>query len=281
MYAETGTKFYDEKRNLLYEMQEEGTLCVNGLLHPKDERCEYDIPLEYEGFKITAIGKEAFSNKKITKIIISDSVTKIGEGAFCGSRISEIYLPSSVRIIEDAAFSSCPNLMNINVSENNCFFQSVDGVLFNKALTQILKYPAGRKNERYKIPETVLDICDRAFGDCDYLTSIDIPDSVSYLGFGAFEDCDGLSSIFIPSSVRAIEYGAIDFCKNLESITVAEDNRFFCSVEGVLFDKSMSTLCMYPRGRKESSYTIPKGVKYLKASSLHCPNMIYLNIPLY
>ena len=125
----------------------------------------------------------------------------------------------------------------------------------------------------------MLDIWDRAFGDCGYLTSIDIPDSVSYLGFGAFEDCDGLSSIFIPSSVRAIEYGAIDFCKNLESITVAEDNRFFCSVDGVLFDKSGATLIKYPKGRKETHYTIPEAVIEINKEAFEdCKNLKKINI---
>ena len=51
---------------------------------------------------------------------------------------------------------------------------------------------------------SVTSIGDRAFQDCIYLTSIEIPNSVKTIGFGAFSFCTGLTSIEIPNNVTSI-----------------------------------------------------------------------------
>ena len=79
------------------------------------------------------------------------------------------------------------------------------------------------------IPETieyngaicsVTSIGDRAFYDCDYLTSITIPNSVTSIGDRAFERCSGFTSITIPNSVTSIGNYAFYWCYNLTSVTI-------------------------------------------------------------
>ena len=56
-----GTRFYDEIRNLQYEMEKPGKLNVKGPIQSKEDFHVYDIPMEFEGFSITSIEDEAFS----------------------------------------------------------------------------------------------------------------------------------------------------------------------------------------------------------------------------
>jgi len=68
------------------------------------------------------------------------------------------------------------------------------------------------------IPASVTSIGDRAFEDCNGLTSITIPSSVTSIGDRAFAGCNGLTSITIPSSVTSIGSAAFRNCNSLVDI---------------------------------------------------------------
>ena len=58
----------------------------------------------------------------------------------------------------------------------------------------------------------------RAFDDCDSLTSINIPNSVTSIGFEAFYGCSGLTNINIPAGVTNIGIKAFFNCTNLDIV---------------------------------------------------------------
>ena len=70
------------------------------------------------------------------------------------------------------------------------------------------------------IPNSVTYIGDQAFYGCSSLTSVTISDSVTRIGSDAFRDCSKLTSVTIPNSVTSIEDNAFRHCTNLESITI-------------------------------------------------------------
>lgn len=67
---------------------------------------------------------------------------------------------------------------------------------------------------------TVISIGNYAFSDCNDLTSISIPNSVTFIGDYAFYECSGLTSISIPNSVTSIDYNAFYGCDNLETVSL-------------------------------------------------------------
>ena len=66
----------------------------------------------------------------------------------------------------------------------------------------------------------VTGIGDWAFKSCNYLLSINIPNSVESIGIGAFSYCRGLTSINIHNGVTSIGNQAFDHCSSLSSIII-------------------------------------------------------------
>ena len=177
----------------------------------------------------------------IKSAVIRNGVTSIGIVAFSGCySLSEVSIPDSVTSIGDYAFT-CTSLTDITVDSNNPKYCSVDGVLFDKYKTRLIQYPTEKNASNYIIPDSTTFIGEHAFSNCDSLTEVTIPHSVTYIGDSAFEDCNSLTEVTIPDSVTYIGDRAFTYCLSLTDITVDNNNTHYCSVDGVLFDKSKTT----------------------------------------
>ena len=77
------------------------------------------------------------------------------------------------------------------------------GVKYSKDWKRLLKAPMSLSG-KYSIRKGVKVIGNLAFGDCKFLTNINIPNSVTTIGNSAFGGCRSLTSITIPSSVVTI-----------------------------------------------------------------------------
>jgi hypothetical protein len=124
--------------------------------------------------------------------------------------------------IGDWAFEFCRSLTSIDVAPNNENYASIDGVLFSKDKTILIKYPEGKDATSYTIPESVTTIGVDAFYGCSDLISVTIPDGVTSIGDAAFLECLSLTSVTIPESVTEIGDAAFADCGSLTSITLPE-----------------------------------------------------------
>lgn len=120
----------------------------------------------------------------------------IGASAFmdCGSLVS-INIPVAVSNIGDNAFYSTESLESINVEAGNSYYSSIDGVLFNKSKTELIKYPEARRGDVYAVPEGVRIIGEGAFANA-HISGIRIPGTVEVIDEYAFLGCDRLKTVY-------------------------------------------------------------------------------------
>ncbi len=174
--------------------------------------------------KVTRIGVYAFRGcSSLTSITFPDNITSIGNFAFFYCRgLTSVTIPDSVTSIGNSAFIGCSGLTAIDVGANNKNYASVNGVLFNKEKTSLIRYPQGKTTTSYIILDSVTSIDEYAFFGCTSLTSITIPDVVTSVGGYAFSSCTSLTSITIPDSATSIGEYAFKNCTSLASVTIPD-----------------------------------------------------------
>lgn len=239
------------------------------------------------GNTLKTIGQAAFSYcPRLTELIFPDSVEYIGSSAFSSSdNLQRVFLGALANIDENNTFNGTAGLQEIRVSENNELYQSVDGVLFSKNSERLIKYPSGKKATTYIIPQGTKIIGCNAFCENKNLIEVTLADTVEILESYAFyisnierfhlnegliriENCAFASTkieeIDIPKTVSFIDPNAFILCQYLEKIFVDKGNNYFESdLEGCLYSSNHEKLVSYPVAKKNASYRIPDGTKYI------------------
>ena len=240
---------------------------------------------------VTYISDDAFSGcKSLASITIPDSVTSIRSSAFGGcTSLSSITIPSSVTSIGSSAFGGCASLTTINVATGNQNYVSVNGVLYNKDKTTIMRYPAGKKEKNYRISDGVTCIDGDAFESCTSLTSIKIPDGVTSIGGSAFSGCTSLTSITIPDGVTSIRDSTFEGCTSLTNITIPDGVRSLgnwtfedCkSLTGITIPNSVDGIYagVFNGCSSLTSITIPDSVRTITGEAFEgCTSLTTINV---
>ncbi|MBR2341537.1 MAG: leucine-rich repeat protein [Clostridia bacterium] len=239
---------------------------------------------------VTSIGRNVFFDcGNLTGVTIPDGIASIGERAFwaCCS-LTRVTIPASVNYIGKYAFGYCG--ASFIVSENNKNYKSVNGNLYNKDCTTLIRYGPNKVSKDAYILKSVTAIDDCAFYARDSLTSVTMHEGVTRIGEYAFWGCGSLTSITIPNSVTSIEKGAFSACAGLTSITIPNGvttigGQAFESCSGltdVVIGDSVEMICdnafRYCRGLK--SVTIGANVKRIGASAFEeCLGLTSVFIP--
>ncbi|MDF2844375.1 MAG: Chitin binding protein [Herbinix sp.] len=161
---------------------------------------------------VTNIGNSSFAYmNNIEEITIPEGVVILGENTFNASSLKRINLPSSLIQIGDNSLSNLSYLEEINIDEGNTAFKSIDGILYNKDMTQLLLFPKENAKTTYTIPNTITTL---------YANFLN--------GNSPLIQSNNLTELIIPKNVTAIgkDYNsAIDFYSSSKDIKVTILNK--------------------------------------------------------
>ena len=194
---------------------------IYGLKKVKNvENASIIVPDTIDGIPVTKIiDKETdfYGFNNIASIKLGKNIKYIGTNA---------YSTDSNKVYGDNIFSGATSLAYIDVDKDNQTFVSVDGVLYNKDKTVIIKYPANKTKDvdhnthAYTILDTVELIYQKAFYCNKSIEIINIPDSVKVIDIESFSDCESLYTIRFGSSIKEIRALAFNNCSNLDTVVL-------------------------------------------------------------
>jgi uncharacterized membrane protein len=101
-------------------------------------------------------------------------------------------------------------------------------------------------------------------GDSNY-DKLDIKDGTRTIVDKAFNGLD-IGEVNVPASVEYIGAYALD-CPRLTAVNIDKENKNYASDNGVVYDKDMKWLKLYPQGKTDESYTVPDGVEIIAANA--------------
>ena len=223
-------------------------------------------------------------NKAGTSFTVPGDVTTISYSAFQSPvNLQTVNITETVTVL-NGAFSSCcgdyiNSLREINVSADNPNYSSIDGVLLNKAQTELLFYPDDAQRTSYVVPATVTRLRG-AFSGNHNLQTITLPNGLLSMETYEFEQAQRLQSIDIPASVNSL--GSYPFLgiTTLVAINVDPANANYKSIAGVLYSKDGTQLLEYPDGRSDVEFTIPAGVETATSQWVWGNNLLRtINVP--
>ena len=173
---------------------------------------------------------KVFPNCNATSVYVPDTIININLGAFDGCKnLTYIYIPALADIvlksggnavIERGFANDATNLKEIEVSNENTKFKSINGVLYNKGGTKLIKYPSNKADKIFTVPDTVTNIAAYSFMSSRNLSTIYFNDNVNAIGSFAFKNCDKLRTVSVPYRVRLVNLSAFSDCDSLESLII-------------------------------------------------------------
>lgn len=238
---------------------------------------------EYGGTKTNVVIPSTYDGKTVSQL--NDSFFESENGR---NKITSLTIPANMEIGGDRniqhngditwRFGNMLALESISITGEDEYYSTVDGVLFNKDQTKLKYYPNAKKDSIYTIPDTVEYIDWEAF----YTTNDD------YFSFKQEEllkrtSYPSLKCIKLSNNIEidVRDSNPFQYCSALTEIKVNDDNPHHAVVEGVLFNKDMTTLLAYPSAKADTSYNVPEGVRGIESCTAFpiCPTLTSISLP--
>lgn len=194
---------------------------------------------------VETIGRYAFAeNKNLKEVVLPESVSNFNYCAFMNCKnLESVNIPDGIEHLPDFLFSGCAKLKNLElpdsvkiICDNAVSITSADSLpagveylgkeLFAGCTEETVTLPENLKVLRgtfYKMQtlkqvefnESLKEIGEKTFQNCNGLTGFSVPDSVKILGNSAFQNCANLTKVYMSVNVTHIPFRAFMNCTSL------------------------------------------------------------------
>ncbi|MDD6981619.1 MAG: leucine-rich repeat protein [Clostridia bacterium] len=217
-------------------------------------------------------------DKAVTKVVfypiertgdytLPETVTEIGASVFQGrTALTGITIGKNVKTIGTSAFESCSKLAYVTFADNGTEDLTIGDNAFKSCsvLTTI------------NLPTRLKTIGAYAFQSCSKLASLTLPEGLTKIGESAFNGCRALTEVALPSTLEEIQLATKDTnsftkdkgscnvfrgCASLETLTIPASNKYYATIDNVLYLKTAKTT-----GEGEEAIT-----EYIVTTLLYCP----------
>ena len=187
-------------------------------------------------------------------------------------KLKSVALSSKLKTIAPNTFINCLGLESINV-DNNQYFKSIDGVLYNSDLSELIIYPSSKVSKTFvfndnlekinknlfegnriiecvKFNDKITEVPDSMFTNCIKLKEVKFNDKIKRIGVNAFTSCKSLEAINFSNDLRTIGAKAFNGCTGLVNIEFGNnlhliDNEAFkdcINLKSLIFKDGLSTI---------------------------------------
>lgn len=245
----------------------------NGILKINDYLLDWDHVKKEVNNKIldNVSAERGVKKEEINSIVIPEGVKIVSCDFIKYPNLKELYLPASMEYI-DMGYASmecfismyvkgCKNLERIVVAEGNKLYKSMDGGLYeiakdnetDKIRYRLIWYPAGKRDDVFKVPNGVTRICSDALKGAKCKKVI-LAASIDDVG-----------------DYQSNEYYFCCFnkCENLSEIEVEKGNKYYQAVDNVLYEilkerktgKRYARVIYYPKNKEGEEWNIPEYIE--------------------
>lgn len=208
----------------------------NGLLYSKDEKTLHLCP---KGKKGTAT--------------VSDKATKIDDDAFLDCNgLKTIIIGKNVKTMNGYCSKRCNNLKTMKIRKGNKNYVFENGALLSKNKKKLISCIL-LKTDTYTVPKGVTTIAKDAFNRCNKLKHLVLSDAITDYELDCLKDhywhYDQPKIESITLGKKYYNSGKVQFLSDaryLKAIYVSEENPYYSSVDGILYNKEQTKLLVCP-----------------------------------
>lgn len=230
--------------------------------------------------------KTFYDCESLTSIVLPESIKTIEAYAFGSTGITSLAFPKNLTSFQSTHLFT-DYLTSFTVDPQNPAYASVNGVLYSKDLTRLIKYPTAKADVSFSIPAGVTEISAAAFQYCSNLKSVTVPSNVNSVGSVAFcfiksltsvvfqgsqttlgEFCfqgsPALTNVTLPAGLKTIPKSTFRDCISLDTISLPST---LTSIEVTAFENCKAL----------TSITIPESVTLINDSAFKgSSNLAYI-----